>query len=134
VQVGDLQGHLRVGDTVRVDEGHGVDPELAGDDELDPGQVDPGDGQLPPLQGPVRERRVNHQRSPGRRQVRQADGFTLEVEDALIHLAGCAVSAADGDIHVLLQQFCGVAAADDGRLFQLPADNGRVAGGTTAVG
>src|SRR6056297_368564 len=134
VEIGYLPGDLRVRDLVRMHQGHGVDADLAGDNEFDPGQADPGDRELPPLQGAVRQGCIDHQRGAGRRQVRQADGLAGEREGTLIHLAGCTVGAADGDVHAVVQQFRGIAAADDSGFLQFATDDGRMAGGAAAVG
>ena len=86
------------------------------------------------VEGAVRVADVHHDLDRDLRQRVQLDLLALEVEQALVDVAGVALGARDGDFLALANAPGGVPAADHRGDPQLARDDGRVAGAAAAVG
>ncbi len=107
---------------------------LAGDDELDPGQADSPGRQLPPVQRAVGHGDIDHQVGAGGNHFVHPNLLYLKGQLTFVHLALGALGTVQRDLRSFGQTLRGVPGTDDGGHLQLPADNGGMTGGTAAVG
>ena len=111
-----------------------MDPDLAIDDELQPGQADALVGQPGEGEGLLGSADVHHDldRYVGHRaELGALDG---EVEQALVDQAGVTLGARDGDFAAVSEGLRAGAGADDGRDAELASDDRGVTGASAAVG
>ena len=125
---------LGVGHPLRVDERHGVRPDVFGDDELHAGQPDAVVGNEAGLEGQLGVAEVDHDLGAGTPELVHVDAMDREGKGARVDLADVTLGARDGDrvagVHGVRRSL----GPHHRRDSQLSGDDGRVARPAAAVG